>query len=450
MKIALVRISISTFQMLPPMNLGALAAYLEKYGIETVIIDALKYGIDNQSVMKIIKDEKADAAGIGCMTAEYNQVCELSNLLNKNAIKVFIGGIHPTVFPYRTLVDSKADFVICGEGETAVKKLAENNFVNNSIPGVYSLENLKDESSPVQFTENIENLDELPFIWTKIKPSDYKSRPSGQIYKKMPVGYVMASRGCAHKCTFCASPYFYNGHVRMRSPENVIAEMKYLIDRCGVREIKFLDDNIALKKEYILKLCRLIGENIKVPWACSTGLRATSIDEEIVAALKKAGCYNFNIGVESGNDSILKRVCKQETAADYLKAVKLAKKYGMICGGFFIFGLPGETKETMDNTIKFAKDSDLDIAMFNILDVLPGSALWKELDFKFDRNNLANSYSQPRYLPDGLTSKDIIKAQRKALIGFYGRPKILRRLLPFLKLSPIIYVLERIFKKVKK
>ncbi|MDD3065332.1 MAG: radical SAM protein, partial [Endomicrobiaceae bacterium] len=257
----------------------------------------------------------------------------------------------------------------------------------------------------------------------------------------------MASRGCAYKCSFCASPYVYKGKVRMRSPENVIAEMKYLIDRCAVREIKFLDDNIALKKEYLLKLCRLIGENIKVPWACSTGLRATSIDEEIVASLKKAGCYNFNIGVESGNDSILKSVCKQETTADYLKAVKLAKKYGMICGGFFIFGLPGETKKTMNNTIKFAKDSDLDIAMFNILDVLPGSALWKELNFEFDRDNLTNSYSQPRYLPDGLTSKDIIKTQKKALIEFYGRLKIVRRLLPFLKLSPIMYVLERIFKK---
>ncbi|MDD5021350.1 MAG: radical SAM protein [Endomicrobiaceae bacterium] len=450
MKIALVRVHTPVLQLVPPINLATLSAYLEKYGIQTIIIDALKYGMDNPEIAEIALKENVDAVGIGCMTAEYNKVVELSNLIKEKKIKCIIGGIHPTVFPYQTLIDSKADFVICGEGEIALTQLALNNFENNNIKGVYSLSNLKDDKQSVDFAEFVANLDEIPFIWDKIQPKKYQSKPSGQIYKKMPFGYIMASRGCSYNCTFCASSYLYKGKVRIRSVENIIIEMKELINLYGVKEIKFLDDNIAFKKDYILNLCNLIVDNnITIPWACTSGLRAKDVDEEIVLALKKAGCYNFNIGIESGNNEILKKVNKQENIEDFNKAINLAYKHNIVCGAFFVFGLPGETKETMQETINFAKNSKLTIAMFNILEILPGSKLWNDLNYKFDRSNLENSYSQPRYLPNNLTAKDIINAQKQALRNFYFRPKMFFKLLPFIKLSPVMYFFERLFKKVK-
>jgi radical SAM superfamily enzyme YgiQ (UPF0313 family) len=199
-----------------------------------------------------------------------------------------------------------------------------------------------------------------------------------------------------------------------------------------------------------MSLCSAITDNnLKIAWACTSGLRAANLDEEIVAAMKKAGCYNFNIGIESADRQILANVKKQETPEQFIRAINLAHKYNIVCGGFFIFGLPGETKETMQKSIDFAVKSELSLATFNILDILPGSQMWKDLDYKFNRNDIENSYSQPREIYEKITGKDIIEMQRKALRAFYFRPKIFFRLLKFIKKEPVFYFLERLFKKVE-
>ena len=451
MKIALVRVNIPTLQLVPPLGLGYIASYLNQHNIETIIIDGLRDCLTNDDILEIIKKETPDAVGIGCLTAEYNVVMNLSNLLKENGQRVILGGIHPTVFPYRTLVDSKADFVICGEGEIAFTKLALNNFHNKGLKGIYALEDLTEDADNIQFAEYEENLDALPFpLWEKISPKTYKARPAGLIYKKMPIGYIITSRGCVFDCIFCACPYIAKNKVRFRSIENIISEMKELINLYGVKEIKFLDDNIGFKKEHILGLCKAIIENnISIPWA-STGFRANNIDDTVVSMMKKSGCYNISIGIESANKEILKKVKKSETIEEITNAINIIHKYKIICGGLFIFGLPGETKETMRETINFALKSKLILASFNILDILPGSQLWKDLNYKFNRKEIENSYSQPRDIYKNITNHDIILMQRKAFSSFYFRPKIAFKLLSFIKKEPVMYFFGRLFKKVKK
>ena len=450
MKIILVRVQHHSLQLVPPLGLGYISSYLNKYGIETIIVDGLRDCLSNEEILEIIKKETPDAVGIGCLTSEYNVVIELSNLVKKNGSKVILGGIHPTVLPYQTLIDSKADFVICGEGEIAFTKLALNNFENNNIKGIYSLENLKSENDIFEYAEQTDNLDVFPFpLWEKIPPNTYNKRPAGLIYKKMPIGYIMTSRGCAYSCTFCSGLYAEK-KVRFRSIENVVSEIKELINKYGVKEIKFIDDNLALKKEHIMKLCNAFNENnIKVPWGCTSGLRANCLDEEIIATMKKAGCYYFNLGIESVNDKILSVVNKRQTTEQVSKIIDLAYKYNIICGGFFIFGLPEETKKDIKNSVDFAVKSKLSLAVFSILDVFPGSQLWKDANYQFDRNNIEDSFAQPRYLLGKLSKKDLVIAQRKALISFYLRPIILFRLLRFIKREPVMSFFERLFKKVK-
>jgi anaerobic magnesium-protoporphyrin IX monomethyl ester cyclase len=453
MKIMLIRVHVHTLQLIPPLGLGYISSSLDKHGIENQIIDGLRDNLTNENILEVIKKEKPEAVGISCMTAEYNVVADLSNIIKNSGlkVKVIIGGVHATIFPYQTLVDSQADFVICGEGEKAFVQLAMNNFDNEGIKGVYSLADLKENSDNIQFAEYEENLDNLPFpTWEKIRPETYRQRPAGLIYKKMPIGYVMTSRGCVCACTFCANPFLSNKRVRFRSIENVIAEIKLLIEKYGIKEIKFIDDNLAFKKEHIMSLCRaIIDNNLKIAWGCTSGLRAANLDEEIVSAMKKAGCYNFNIGIESADKNILAVVKKQETPEQFTRAINLAHKYNIVCGGFFIFGLPGETKETMQKSIDFAVKSELALATFNVLDILPGSQMWKDLNYKFNRNEIENSYSQPREIYENITGKDIIEMQRKALRMFYFRPKIFFRLLKFIKKEPVFYFLERLFKRVE-
>ncbi|GAB1402350.1 radical SAM protein [Elusimicrobiota bacterium] len=450
MKITLVRVNIPTLQLVPPLGLGYISSYLNKNGIETKIIDGLRDNLSNEQISEIIKNEKPDAVGIGCLTAEYNVVMNLSNLLKENGNRVILGGIHPSVFPYSTLVDSKADFVICGDGEIAFTKLALNNFQNKGLKGIYALKDLKEDEGNIAFAEYEENLDELPFpSWEQMLPKTYRIRPAGLIYKKMPIGYIITSRGCVFNCVFCACPYIAKNKVRFRSVENVISEIQELINKYGVKEIKFIDDNIAFKKEHIIGLCdALTANNIKIPWSC-TGFRANNVDDTVISKMKNAGCYNISIGIESADKTILRNVKKGETIEEITNAINIIHKYNIICGGLFIFGLPGETKETMMKTMNFALKSRLTLATFNILDILPGSQLWQALNYKFNRNELENSYSQPRDIYTNITNHDIILMQRKAFRSFYFRPKIALKLLKFIKKEPVMYFFERLFKTVK-
>ena len=159
--------------------------------------------------------------------------------------------------------------------------------------------------------------------------------------------------------------------------------------------------------------------------------------------MKKAGCYFVAFGIESASPKILNNIHKLESIETINKAIEVANKVGIECQGFFIFGLPGETKETIMESINFAKNSKLSRGQFMILDVIPGSELWYTLKGKFKPNWKKNSYKEPEWLPEGLTKKDLMEAQSKAFKQFYLRPIILFRFIRFIKLSQVKFLLQR-------
>jgi len=366
-------------------------------------------------------------------------------MLKKHDKICIMGGVHATFMPYKTLNDSDADFIICGESEIALSKLAKNKFINNNIRGVYSKENLKKSTIAIK-AEAIENLDDLPFPdWKQINPNTYPRAPHGAIVKNFPIGVIMTSRGCPYECTFCASPKFYDKKVRFRSPENVVEEIKYLVNEFRIKEVHFEDDNLTLKRNHVVEICNLIIKNkLKISWACPNGIRADKVDEELIKLMAKSGCYYFSYGIESANPQILKNIKKRETIDVIKKAIDIANRNNIICQGFFVFGLPGETKKTIDESIKFAKTTKLARASFLILDVLPGSELWDTLDGKFIPNWDKESYREPEWIPEGLTKKDLLEAQSRAFKQFYFRPSIIFRFLKFMDLKQAKFILKRI------
>ena len=446
MKIALVRPNYKSHIITPPLGLGYLSSYLKKSGINTIIIDGLKENLKlNQMVGKIL-DIKPEAVAITCLTAFYKEAVLLSKELKRNKIITVIGGPHPTFLPYQTLVDSQADYVVCGEGEISFLELVEKNFQNDNIQGVYSLKTLKDERQTIVKSPTVENLDELPFPdWEQINPGSYPRAPHGALMKGFPVGVIITSRGCPYECTFCTSPQFYDRKIRFRRPENVVAEIEYLVKTFKVKEIHFEDDNLTLRKDHIEKICRLlIQRKINVNWACPNGIRADEVDEEIIRLMKDSGCYYFTYGIESANPQILKNTKKNESIETIGRAIEIADKAGIACQGFFIFGLPGETASTIKESINFALHSKLSGAQFIILDVLPGSELWKTLQGKFVPNWNKESYKEPEWLPDGITRKQLMAAQSTAFRKFYLRPKILLRLLKLVDQRQILYFIKRL------
>lgn len=448
-KILLVNPNFDSYVMAPPLGILYLSSYLKKYANADVkCIDALRDNLNTETLLNLIKEYNPDIVGISCLTAVYNQTVSLSKLLKKNGYKVFIGGVHPTFMPYTTLKDTNADFVVCGEGEIPLLKYCQNNLDYKGIQGIYDIDMLKDDEfqingMPVQKAETVMDLDTMPIPdWQQLPPASYPHSPHAVIARGNPIGILMTSRGCPSRCTFCSSNNFYKG-IRQRSVKNVIEEVKYQVEVLGVNELQFTDDNLTLKKEYIIELCNaLIDNNINVPWSTPNGVRADKVDKEIIDLMKKSGCYLIDFGIESANNQILKNIRKGETIEQIDRSIVFAHEAGIITQGNFIFGLPGETKETMQETVDYAVNSKLDRAGFFALRLLPGSDLSKQYKTKFKLNLDHSFISKPDWLPENLSEKDILRTIQTAYWKFYFQPKRLWGLLNDIPASQTKYILK--------
>jgi radical SAM superfamily enzyme YgiQ (UPF0313 family) len=432
------------------LGLGYLSSWLKKHyfflGGGGVIIDALKDNLSNSAVLEIMNKSGIRIAGITCLSSYYSEAVELSRFLKKHGVKVIIGGVHPTFMPYQTLVDSCADYVVCGEGEIALLKLLESDMDGSeNIQGVYSLNNLKDADTPYQKAEIVHNLDDLPYPdWEQMKPGDFPIAPHGTVVYKFPVGTIMSSRGCPHACKFCSSPNFYQRKVRFRSPENVVGELLYLKERFGVKEFQFSDDNLTMHREHIEKICNLMLEKgLNTVWSCQNGIRADVIDDELIKLMRKAGFYYTNLGIESANNDILKNVNKKESIETIRNAIDIITRNGVECGGTFIFGLPGETKATIKNTIDFALQNNLSRAGFFLLSMLPGCEFWNDMKDKVYTPFSNKKFYEVDYIPEGMTKDELYKALREAHKKFFSRPKIIFKLIKYLKFGQLKFLFRR-------
>jgi radical SAM superfamily enzyme YgiQ (UPF0313 family) len=294
-------------------------------------------------------------------------------------------------------------------------------------------------------SEFINDLDCIPFPdWGQIDPRTYKKAPHGAFIKNFPVAPIVTTRGCPYECKFCASPKLWKRKIRFRSPKNVVDEIEHLVNLFGVREIHFEDDNLTLRREHVEGICNLMLERgIKVSWACPNGVRADKLDPQLLRLMKKAGCYYLAFGVESGNQEILDNINKHIRLNTIRDAVVMAENEGIMTQGFFIFGLPGETMQTIEGTIRFAKSMPLSRAQFLLLDVLPGSALWDELGFAKMVDWNVDSYHEATWVPKGVDRKSLNEAPSRAFKAFFLRPKQFLSLALYFKWQQLPFLLRR-------
>ena len=442
MKIALVRPNYHTHLITPQLGLGYLSSYLQSQGMETEIIDGLNRELSPEQVVEKCRD--FPGVGLTCLTDYFPDVVALSKMLKRGGKIVIIGGPHATALPEMTLRPSEADYVVVGEGEITTWELLksiEAGHDSGKIPGVFCRGG--GEVIPRGF---ILNIDELPFPdWEKMDPRHYQKAPHGAFIKHFPVAPVVSTRGCPFECSFCASPTLWGKRIRFRSPENIVDEIEYLVNRFQVKEIHFEDDNLTLKRSHIQSICELlISRKLQISWAAPNGVRVDTLDRELLALMKKSGCYMLAFGLESGNQAILDRVRKRTDLSTIRKVIGEAGRLGIITQGFFIFGLPGETEETISETIKFAKRSGLDRAQFLLLDVLPGSRLWEELKGEYKIKLSRRSYQEISWCPSTVSREVLSRAPGRAFRSFFFRPKQLYRLLRMMRPAQFKYIIRRI------
>ncbi|MFO7634180.1 MAG: radical SAM protein, partial [Caldilinea sp.] len=219
----------------------------------------------------------------------------------------------------------------------------------------------------------IPNLDDLPIPLHERLPLDKQRMPM----IKGPFTFIVTSRGCPAGCKYCIKHVSYQNSVRVRSAENIVEELEYL-GKLGITNIHMYADLFTVNREHVVDLCKLIIERgLKIRWTCNS--RVDYVDEEMLTLMGQAGCWLISWGIESANEMILKRARKGYKKEQAFKALKWAKAAGIKNWGYFIIGLPGETEESIQETMVYSRELPLDIALFHIAAPYPGTPFFYEV-----------------------------------------------------------------------
>jgi anaerobic magnesium-protoporphyrin IX monomethyl ester cyclase len=219
----------------------------------------------------------------------------------------------------------------------------------------------------------IRDLDDLPLPMHHLLPLDKYRVPS----MRGPYTFIVPSRGCPAGCTFCIKHVSYQYSVRVRSAENVLEELRLLWD-LGLRNVHMYTDLFTVNREQVMGICEgMIREGLKFKWMCNS--RVDYVDPEMLEMMSRAGCWLISWGIESSNEQIRKNVHKGTTDEKIVRALDWSKKAGIMNWGYFIIGLPGETEETIRETIDLSKKLPLDLALFHIAAPYPGTPFFFEV-----------------------------------------------------------------------
>ena len=367
-----------------PLWLIYAAAYAEKQGFEIDFLDApAKQWNEKQSLEYIVENgKKAGLFVIDTSTPSIYSDVAFSEKIKEQLPNTFVllVGTHPSATAVETLQIGKyIDAVARKEYDKTVVELAkilESGAELSKVKGITYR-----DGEGIHNNEDInymENLDEIPFAAEFIKkyldPRDYffaaAHYPSIQIF---------TGRGCPSRCTFCVYPQTMHGHqYRLRTPENVVEEFKYIADNFpDVKEVVIEDDTFTVNKKRVLEICDLLceqGLNKRLKWLCNARV---NLDLETMKAMKKAGCRLIIPGIESGTQEILNNIKKGTTLKQIEEYVKNAKKAGLLIHACYMVGNKGETKETMERNLKLALKLNTDTAQFFPLIPYPGTEAYQ-------------------------------------------------------------------------
>jgi len=429
-----------------PLGIAYIAAYLKKNDVSDVeIIDAYAEDLSIEDTVNACVQKKADLIGLTCVTASYPVVCEIARRFKevRPHATVVLGGEHPSILTEDTLKNEFIDFVVRGEGEVTflalVKCLDAGGSGLNAIDGI----SFKSGDGIIhnRNREQIRDLDEIPFPAYELLPMHlYMAPPQWAV--SHPAFQVIASRGCPHRCTFC-SLGIMGKRRRVRSPKNVVAEIEHLIKNYHAKQIMFWDAIFPVNKAEGVRFCReFIDNNIhkKIKW--STECHVNVVDRELLALMYKAGCRIICYGIESGVQKLLDNVNKNIKIHRVRKAIDETRRAKIRTYGSYIIGLPGETRETVLQTIRFAKELDTDYAQFSLLTPYPGTAIFKSAlergaiktaDWNLFLQAATFTEYNPVYIPDGMGMEEFKRLGKKAYKDYYLRPRMLLKHLKYLK-----------------
>jgi radical SAM superfamily enzyme YgiQ (UPF0313 family) len=361
----------------PPLGLAYLASTLRKAGVEVKILDLVVFPYGRSMLQNLLENFRPQIVGLTAVTMTFDVAMSVIRDVKKiePSIVTVMGGPHVTFCASDTLKEHSAlDFIVLGEGERTMVELSralENNHDLDRVVGIAFRNGSKICRTPPR--EPIEDLDLLPDPARGLLPLG-RYRALG-----MPIS-MTTSRGCPFKCIFCVGRKMVGARVRYRSAGKVVDEMEYL-NTLGFHQINLADDLFTANKTHCLAVCgEIVKRQLKLSW--TSFARVDTVSPEILSGMKAAGCSAVSFGVESGNTQILKTIKKGITREQVVEAVNMCRGAGITPYASFILGLPGETPQTIRETMAFGEQlKDLGLSFgFHLLAPFPGTEVRDKSD----------------------------------------------------------------------
>jgi len=375
-----------------PMWLCYAVGYLEKAGHEVRLIDAPAAGLSMEDVTEAVRDFEPDMAVLDTSTPSIYSDVQAGEALKAAFPGIFVTlvGVHVSALPEETLaLSAKIDAVAFGEYDETLVELADglsaansanadggNSGTDGTLSGIRGLA-FRDSLGTVRKNEArpyMEDLDAIPPV-SHVYHRHLDISPYFYGHSRHPLVVIVTGRGCPFRCTYCVLPQTMQGHrYRKRSIESIVQEFLFIRDNFpGVKEIMIEDDTLTADR----KRCRELAEALiatggnKIPWSANS---RADVDLETMRLMRKAGCRLFCVGFESGEQAILDNIQKAITLEKVAAFTRDAKRSGIMVHGCFMVGNRGETKETLEKTLRFAKELNPDTAQFYPIMVYPGTS----------------------------------------------------------------------------
>jgi radical SAM superfamily enzyme YgiQ (UPF0313 family) len=423
---------------LPPHAFLYLGAVARDIGWAVSIVDGPAYGLGLDGCADAILETDPEVVGFTTTTMSIAKAARVAERLRakRPELLIMVGGPHITALPVETLERLEVfDLGCVGEGEGLVMdtlRCLERGDDPRGIAGMV----YRDDEGVVHNNpppcEEIELADLPPLAWDLLDDFPARYHAAATYLNKTPFSDIIVSRGCRYKCTFCDNQTFGRS-IRALPVDRILENIDRLVNDYGIKSMFFTDDSLMTLRSDFEEVCEgLIERNYDLEW--SINARTSEIDEEILALMKRAGCWQISYGVESGSWEILKRIKKAATPRMQAKALHLTAAAGIKSNAYIIIGFPGETHETLKETEDFLKTVPIDTLRLTYFTPFPNTDITGDLEgngeivadwTKLNFYNIA-------YIPTGLTRKDLERAYRRIMLHFYTRPRVLKSFLPHL------------------
>jgi anaerobic magnesium-protoporphyrin IX monomethyl ester cyclase len=417
------------FGVFPPLNEMWVAGIAERAGHQCIIVDARTLCLSKEETVEILKKFRPDIVGFRVTTYMFPDMLDWANHIKRELnVPIVIGGYNLRIYPKESLMHDAIDFGCVNSALYTVPKLLEvlergkTNF--DGVPGLVFKKNgeiiiTPDADPPERFTD-------YPMPSRHLVPNELFAEFPTTRYN---FTIMVTSKGCPMRCTFCEAgrtPY------DPRTPDQVVDEIEDAYVNHNIREIDIFDYEFPMVRKRTEGICNeIIRRKLDIIWACRS--RVDTVDRELLALMRKAGCHRMYFGIESVHQNILDDMQKGITSEQVAQTIKWCKELDIMALGFFLIGSPGETEKMIYQTVNFAKALDLDYVQFSKLLAKPGTSMWKQMvkDTGYDYWQqwvLGKETDRPLPRPwTGLSNEDIDRIARHCYLRYSMRPAYLLR-----------------------